>query len=304
MMPSTIPTRPAGAWHLCVSAPKPLALALETALEDRFAAVAAFEVDEAAGLWRVDAYVDAEPDRGSIGVALALAARAAGGAAEPTWTLEELPPTDWLAETYARFPPIRIGRFFIHGSHIGEPVPASAIGLMIDAATAFGSGDHPTTAGCLEALEAYAKTRPRGGRARALDMGAGTGILAFAVAKRLRWPVLAADIDAESVRVGRINARANRVADRVRVIGSAGYAAPAIARTGPFDLVLANILARPLMAMAKDLHRALKPGGTAILSGLLIPQEPMVLSAHRAQGLHLVRKLHRGAWSTLVLRRP
>ncbi len=304
MIPATVPTRPAAAWHLTVSVPKRIALAIEAALADRFEAVSAFEIDGPSGLWRVDAYAGAEPDRAALGIAMALAARAAGALAEPAWTLEALPPTDWLAETYARFPPIRLGRFFIHGSHVGEPVPPSAIGLMIDAATAFGSGEHPTTAGCLAAVEDYAKTKAPGGRARALDMGAGTGILAIAVAKQLRWPVLAADIDPESVRVGRVNARANRVAGRVRVIPSAGYAAPEIARTGPFDLVLANILARPLVAMAKDLRRALGPGGTAVLSGLLTRQEPMVLSAHRLQGLVLARRWRRGAWSTLVLRRP
>lgn len=303
MIPTTIPTRPSTAWHFSTTTTKPVSAALETLLVGAFDAIAAFEVDEAAGVWQVDAYADGEPDRAAVSVTVALAAQIGGGIAEPDWTLTRLPPTDWLAATYAQFPPIRIGRFFIHGSHIADPLPNGSIGLMIDAATAFGSGDHPTTAGCLAALEAYAKGQRSGGPRRALDMGAGTGILAFAVAKRLGWAVLAADIDGESVRVGRVNARANQVGDRVRVIPSAGYAAPEIRRFGPYDLVLANILARPLVAMAKDLRRALRRGGTAILSGLLVSQEPMVLQAHRAQGLVLVRRHRRGAWSTLVLRR-
>jgi ribosomal protein L11 methyltransferase len=180
-------------------------------------------------------------------------------------------------------------------------VPAGRYGLLIVAATAFGSGEHDTTRLCLEALQELARQRRV---RRPLDVGCGSGILSLAAALLWRVPVLGSDLDPESVRVARDNARLNRLRSLVTIVGGNGYGAPAIRRRAPFDLIVANILARPLCRLAPDLARHLEPGGVAILSGLLIEQEAQVAAAHRAQGLALVGRRRSRAWSALILRRP
>ncbi|NNG03229.1 MAG: 50S ribosomal protein L11 methyltransferase [Inquilinus sp.] len=283
-------------WRVAVTVPAALAELVGEALGDTVSAVSVFGEEEAPTRL-VEGFGAAKPDRAALAVRLALLARARG-VDEPELAIERIPPTDWLAASYQAFPPIRVGRFHIHGSHEPGEVPAGAIGLCIDAATAFGTGEHPTTAGCLTALEQLAKRR---GVGRALDMGCGSGILAFAVARLWHTPVLAVDVDAESVRVARHNARLNRVAGLVRAARGDGYASRAVAGGGPYDLIVANILARPLAAMAKDLSAHLAPGGTAILAGLLERQQAQVLAAHRAQGLVLVGRVRAGIWPTLIL---
>ncbi len=169
---------------------------------------------------------------------------------------------------------------------------------MIDAATAFGTGEHPSTRGCLIALAELARRQP----IRApLDIGAGTGILSLAAAKLLRRRVLASDVDPGSVAVARHNAARNGVAGLVRVSRASGYRGQALRRRG-YDLILANILARPLAVMAAGLARHLAPGGHAVLSGLLRRQEPIVLAPHRGLGLALEQRIVIDGWSTLVLR--
>jgi ribosomal protein L11 methyltransferase len=276
------------------------ALTVAAMLDELAGAVAAFETraedGDNAALWRVEAY-PREPvlDAGTE-IRLALAAAGEGGRllriAE-----ERLPECDWLAENRRAFPPQRIARFLIHGSHWHGPVPASAIAIEIDAATAFGTGEHASTRGCLLALEGLRRRRFR----RPLDIGTGSGILAIAAAKRLRRPVIAGDIDPEAVRVARHHARRNGLAGRIRTVRAMGYRSRALRRSD-YDLILANILARPLALMARDLKRAIAPGGTAVLAGLLRRQEALVLAAHRAQGLSLERRLVIEGWSTLVLR--
>ena len=202
---------------------------------------------------------------------------------------------DWLAENRRAFPPQRIGRFLIHGSHWREAAPAGAIPIEIDAATAFGTGEHPSTRGCLIALDRLAKAR-RFRRPR--DIGTGSGILAIAAARTLHRPVIASDLDPGSVRVARHHARCNGVADHVRVARGSGAG-----RSRGHDLVFANILARPLALMARGLARAAAPGGVAILSGLLRRQEAGVLAAYRPQGLSLRSRIVIDGWSTLILRK-
>jgi ribosomal protein L11 methyltransferase len=211
---------------------------------------------------------------------------------------ERLPERDWLEENRLAFPPIRIGRFFVHGSHWRGTMPAGAIAIEIDAATAFGTGEHPSTAGVLLALEMLARRRRF---QRPLDIGAGSGILSIAAAKRLKRKIVASDIDCAAARVARHHAQRNGLTGRVRVLCAPGYRSRAL-RGRRVDLVLANILARPLMLMARDLAGVLTPGGVAVLSGLLRRQEAMVLAAHRAQHLMLVRRLAIDGWSTLILR--
>jgi ribosomal protein L11 methyltransferase len=286
-------------WKMAVEAPdERLADAFAAVLDVTGAAITAFEV-EPKGRWLVQGFVQGKPDRPPLEAGLALAALAYD-AAEPELVLEQLPDTDWVRENQESFPPMRIGRYWVHGSHVADAVPGGAIGLLIDAATAFGTGEHATTHGCLMALDRLAR---RGRRRRILDMGTGTGILAIAAAKTWQVPVLACDIDRNSVKVAAENVALNGVAHLVTCRPSDGYSAPEVRAGGPYDLIFANILARPLVAMAPDLARHLAPGGVAILSGLLAGQETFVRTAHRAQGLHFRRRLPKTGWHTLVFQR-
>lgn len=251
--------------------------------------------------WLITALYRAPPDERAIATGLALIA-ASCDVPEPELAIAPLPPADWLAEAYAGFPARHIGRFFVHGSHI-RAAPGGALSLLIDAATAFGSGEHATTEGCLLAMSDLARRGPN--IARVLDMGTGSGILSVGMAKLFsRARIAAVDIDAESARVAAANAKLNGVADRIRAVQGNGYHSPLAARGPRFDVIIANILARPLIAMAPDLARRLQPGGTAILSGLLSRQERAVLGAHKAVGLRLVGRKPIGEWTTLILRQP
>jgi ribosomal protein L11 methyltransferase len=264
-------------------------------LDDATDAVSAFET--ALGEWRLEAYPKSSLLSPELSARLALAAAGAGGELLEAHE-QKLPNRDWLAENQLAFPPVRIGRFFVYGSHHRGGVPTGAIGIKLDAATAFGTGEHPSTRGCLMALSALARQQPI---RHPLDIGAGTGILSIAAAKLLCRPVLASDIDAGSVAVARHNIARNGVASLVRVGHAAGYRGAALRPHG-YDLVLSNILARPLAVMAADLARHLMPGGYAVLAGLLRRQEPIVLAPHRALGLALERRIVVDGWSTLVLR--
>jgi len=268
--------------------------ALEEALEPL--AVALLRFERAKGKrWRIDALFAARPQRKAVQSMLD-----ALGLGNRAWQLDRLPDRDWVAESQARLPPLKVGRFFIHGSHHRAAPPRGRLALEIDAGIAFGTGRHQTTRGCLELIERLARTPP----VRALDLGCGTGILALAMAKLWGVEVLAADNDPDAVAVTRENAERNGLSGLIRPLRSEGYRAAALKRGGSFDLIVANILARPLIEMAPDLARHLAPGGRAILSGLLIEQEPEVLAAHRAQGLRCEARRHHGDWSALLLRKP
>lgn len=274
------------------------ALAVAAALDELAGAVSAFEIREAGALWRVEAYPRTPVLDTAFEIRLALAAAGAGGRLIAVGE-ERLPERDWLAENRRAFPPLRIGRFFVHGSHWSGPAPPGAIAIEIDAATAFGTGEHPSTRGCLVALDMLVRSRRF---RRPLDIGTGSGVLAIAAAKLLHRPVLASDIDCAAVRVATHHVRRNGLAGRVRTVCAPGYRSRALRRSD-YDLIFANILARPLALMARDLKRALAPGGLAVLAGLLRRQEQLVLTAHRAQGLALERRIVIDGWSTLILRR-
>jgi ribosomal protein L11 methyltransferase len=211
-----------------------------------------------------------------------------------------VPEKDWVAESQRELAPIRAERFFVHGSHFAGKPPRGSIAIEIDAGLAFGTGRHETTRGCLLALVRLSKQRKF---RRPLDLGTGSGILAIAMAKLWDVAVLASDNDPQATRVARENAGLNGVGERVRVATGAGYAAPAVRDGGPFDLVTANILARPLMRLAPGLARHLAPKGIALLSGLLVEQEEMVLAAHRKVGLDLLWRIRLGEWSVLAVGR-
>lgn len=294
-------------WRVRFVIPQHAVEAFETALEDHCEAFLCFLIEDDGpqhGQWQVDAYSPSKPDMAGMTTALALAAKAVG-IADPELTIEHESARNWLAENLQTFPPIRAGRYFVHGSHFEGRPPHGAIPLLVDAATAFGSGEHQSTYGCLLALNDLAKRGEplRIGHGRALDMGCGSGILALAMARTWRVPVVATDIDEESVRVTQFNARRNGVADLMTCFPGDGFKTRQVWQDAPYDIVCANILARPLCSMSNLLAQSVAPGGRVILAGLLNRQEPMVLSAYRAQGLSLERRYRLAPWSTLVLKK-
>jgi ribosomal protein L11 methyltransferase len=290
-------SRAEGLWRVTLHTPNVTAAAAATDALGDLDAVSAFEERDGRS-WCVEGFAREKPDQGPLLARIALVwLDFDGPPPEPSW--EKLPRRDWVSINQASFQPLAVGRFFIHGSHFKGRIPPGRIALEIDAATAFGTGEHATTRGCLTMLDAVAARGPH----RILDMGTGTGILAMGAAKRWRRRVVARDIDPESVRVTAHNVRRNGVAPLISVGRSNGYRDRGVMQRRPYDLVLANILARPLERMAADLRRALKPGGIAVLSGLLAYQEAGVLAAHRSAGLSLRQRIVIDGWSTLVLGR-
>ncbi len=270
----------------------------EAALNSVCRAVSFFQ-NEGAGTWDISAVKERGAYEDDLLGAIILAEILTG--VTPALIRSLVPAGGWLARTKAAFPEQLIGRrFAVRGTHIEAPPVSGRITLTLDAGLAFGSGEHNSTRGCLVALERIARhLRPR----RILDLGTGSGVLAIAAAKLLHRRVLATDIDARAARVAAANARLNNVAGRVHAIRADGWSVKAIRRHAPFDLVFANILARPLCAMAHSLAAALAPGGIAVLAGLLNTQSNWVLSAHRGAGLTLERRIIDGAWTTLILRK-
>ena len=267
----------------------------EAALQTVCVTVAYFR-DEPTDTWRVEGVREAGWGDDQLAGALALAA-AVGGIEPAALQVGPIEAEGWLARTVESFAEFPIGRFLIRPTHVPDPVVYGRTVLRLDAGLAFGSGEHASTQGCLMAFSAIAHRKPR----RVLDLGTGSAILALAAAKRLHRPVLATDIEPWSVRVAADNAALNGVQRFVAARLADGWR-HRVVRAGRYDLVFANILARPLCAMAHDLAAHLAPRGTAILAGLLGTQARMVLAAHRRQGLRLERRIDVGPWSTLVLR--
>lgn len=207
---------------------------------------------------------------------------------------------DWVSEVQKSFPPLQAGRFFIYGSHYKDAIPAGTTPILIDAGMAFGSGEHETTSGCLKALDDLGQAHRF---TKLLDMGCGSGILAVAMAKLWQQPVVAADIDEVAVRVTEENGRINGEEKLLITCTSDGYQHPLIGEHAPYDLIVANILARPLVELAPELAKHLAPGGWVVLSGLLDRQEKDVIAAHEAQGLTFIKRFPQNGWHTLVLRK-
>ncbi|MBI4184775.1 MAG: 50S ribosomal protein L11 methyltransferase [Proteobacteria bacterium] len=289
-------------WRLRLRVPAAALGAFEAALQPFVQSIAIAAEAAGDGRLEVEAVARSRPGEGALGIALALAA-AGTGVAPPVAEVAPLAPADWLSESLKAHGPVAAGRYLVHGSHYAGRIPAGRIGITVDAGLAFGSGQHESTRGCLIALDRLARERGRARVRAALDMGCGSGILAAAIAKTWRVPVLACDIDPVAVAVAREVARMNGVGRWVRPLKSAGYRARAIGQRAPFGLVVANILARPLCRMAPALSRALAPAGVAVLSGLLAWEEAEVLAAHRAQGLGLLGRIALGGWRTLILSR-
>ncbi len=226
----------------------------------------------------------------------------ATGIAASEVLFETLAERDWVAESQRALPPEEIGSFFVHGSHVTSRPPPALIPLLIDANQAFGTGRHESTRGCLEALSRLAEDRRF---ARVLDLGCGSGVLALGAAKL--WPearVLAADNDPIAIRVASENARLNGAAETIATLVSDGFADPALAEAAPFDLILANILAEPLIALAPGFAAHLAPGGLLVLAGLLAKEGPAVEAAQSAAGLRPLTSHDLAEWRILVMERP
>ncbi len=250
------------------------------------------------GLWSVDAYFES-------GGMDEIAARIRDGLGSDAFgaplTVDAVPETDWVAEGLKTLTPVVAGRFLVHGSHNRRGACAGRIAIEIDAGQAFGTGHHASTAGVLTLLD---RLIGAGHFERVLDLGTGSGVLAIALAKALRRPVLASDIDPVAVAVATENAARNDVRHRIRTVVAAGVAHPAIRQSAPYDLVVANILAEPLRRLAPRLAPLVAPGGIVVLSGLLSHQRERVVAAYRAQGMRLTTVRNFGGWAVLVLSRP
>lgn len=254
--------------------------------------VGVFEVEDDSGLWEVGAYFTEAPDD----TALLILSTALD--AKP-FTVSELPETDWVAHVRRELAPVEAGRFFVYGSHDADKVPPGKHALLIEAAMAFGTGHHGTTLGCLQALDRLADQGFHG--QHVVDIGCGTAVLAMAAAAI--WPesILASDIDAQAVEVAEANLRANGMERRVEVVEAAGFDHAAL--NGPFDLIFANILKGPLVALAPDLTARLEIGGFAILSGILNEQADDVIAVYAQLGNSLAHRAEIGDWTTLTLKK-
>ncbi len=249
------------------------------------------EEDEDRGLWRIDAYPVSEAETDRLRQLLE-------DFKELKVTAEALADADWLAMALSGLPPVRAGRFFIYGVHDRGRAPVNAVNLRIEAGAAFGTGHHGTTVGCLLAYDRLLKARRF---SRVLDVGAGTGVLAIAALRTGARTAVGTDIDPVSVRICRENARVNQVP--ARFAHANGLQHPLVRAGAPYDLVFANILARPLVSLSQAISSAIRPGGVAILSGLLRHQERYVLAAYLARGFKVDFRIRRDAWAALALRK-
>lgn len=248
------------------------------------------EEDETKDVWRIDAYPTTSDEADGI------VRRLRDGGLEVA--VEDLMDADWIAMSLSGLPPVRAGRFFVYGAHDRGKVPVDTVNLRIEAGAAFGTGHHGTTVGCLELFDAVLA---EGSPAKVLDVGTGTGVLAIAANLTGSPVAVGTDIDAPSVRIAAENAEINGAAVTMVEDGDLSHAE--VVRHATYDLVFANILARPLIELSGPIHDVLHPGGHAILSGLLRSQEDEVRSAYEALGFTLERTVHHDAWSALLLRR-
>jgi ribosomal protein L11 methyltransferase len=253
-------------------------------------------VDNGAGRWRVAMYFRAAPDETMV---RRLTAAAAGTAVAKALRFELVAAKDWVRESLAGLAPVTAGRFIVHGAHDRARIPFNRIGIEIEAALAFGTGHHGTTRGCLLALDRICKSLAGNAPQRILDLGTGSGVLAIAAARALRQPVLATDVDGSAVRAARANAALNRAGSFIEVVKADGVTGPKLRERAPYDLVLANILLRPLQRLAAPLTRLTAPGARIVLSGLLASQASAAIAAYR--GLALERRIDLDGWTTLVL---
>lgn len=280
----------------------PIPKALTDAIQDLLAASAAapeavslWEMDEALGIWEISAYfASVESARKAAELVGELGIR------PDQIVIQSLPDEDWVRFALKELSPVRAGPFLVHGSHDQRARRPHGVNLEIDAGLAFGTGHHGTTLGCLLAFDAALRTHHR---PRVLDLGCGSAILAIAAAKRCKVRVLACDIDPVAVTIAHANAQVNEAGPFIKTLVADGPGAPYIAASGPFDIIFANILARPLARFARSLSFLVARNGALILSGITREQERWIGAAYRRFDLVVSSRIHIGEWSTLTLRR-
>jgi ribosomal protein L11 methyltransferase len=284
-------------YRASVTLPRRLAETVSVALSELYwpPAEAVGLFDNGMATWRVDAYFSERPQEANLHRLLA-----EHGADEGEFSIEPVPDADWVAITQERLHPVHAGRFAIHGHHDRARAGHGRWAIEIDAGQAFGTAHHGSTRGCLEALDALAK---RERFARILDLGTGTGVLAIAAARLWHTRVIASDIDPVSVAIAADNARRNGAGALVTAVAAGGLAHPLIRAGAPYELVTANILARPLIGLAPALVRAMRPCGVLVLSGITSDQAARVAAAYRATGFVLERQIIIEDWVTLTVRR-
>ncbi len=263
---------------------------LERAFEDDGFPIANTEIDEDRQIHEVSVYVEDGPEE--------VAARIDTLVGPGKFAVEELPDIDWVLHSLEGLKPVRAGRFFVHGSHDRDRIEPGDIPIEIDAGLAFGTGHHGTTAGCLELIAEVVETEHP---TNALDLGAGSAVLAIAIAKLAPIPILATDIDPVAVTVAAENAAKNGVAEHIVTATAEGFGHRIFQSHAPFDLIVANILANPLIELAPSIKAHLAPGGSIILSGILESQHDAVLAAYLAQGLTHKKTLRREGWVAIHL---
>ena len=289
-------------WRINFRVPKANRKVFEDLLEPYCIALSSFE-DEKSNEWKIECFTTTEPD--NIGIDRKLEHLAKKNCiSTPKATFDMVPPRNWLANNLIDFPPIQIGRYYIHGSHIQPTALGGMIQLELDTGLAFGSGEHATTEGCLRAMEQLSR---QFNFKKILDMGCGSGILAIAATKTWRRPTIASDIDDEATRVTIENTKKNGLKGLINTTCGIGYSSELVRNNAPYDLILCNILANPLVQMAGDLSHHLdsapKRRQFVILSGLLECDSNRVIAAHRARGLHLYNKIIINGWVALVMTR-
>lgn len=269
---------------------------LDARFDDKGLPISIFEADEERGLFEVSLYAEDDVETVATQVRETLAALEAA----PALTLEPVPEIDWVSHSLAGLTPVRVGRFLVHGSHDRQLRRPGDITIEIEAGLAFGTGHHGTTAGCLQAIARVLQSEaPR----QALDLGAGSAVLAIAIARAARIPVLATDIDPVAVDVAKQNIRLNEVESLIDAHTATGFHHRVFSEWRPFDLIVANILARPLMGLAPGMARHLAPGGSLILSGILERQRRSVIAAYNGQGFRHIRTDTREGWVTIHMKR-
>ncbi|MCI5085059.1 MAG: 50S ribosomal protein L11 methyltransferase [Rhodovulum sp.] len=267
--------------------------AMETLIPEPYG-VGVFEIEDGSGLWEVGGYFNEAPD--VAGLALLAAMHQA-----KDFTVSELPDVDWVAKVKRELAPVVAGRFFVYGSHDADQIPEGSVALLIEAAMAFGTGHHGTTLGCLRALDLLAERGFVG--KNVADIGCGTAVLAMAAAKIWDGVMMASDIDQVAVDVAEANVTANDLAGRVKCVEAAGFDHPDLQAKAPFDLVFANILKGPLIALAPDMASNIQSGGYAILSGILNPQADEVVATYGENGFTVINREEITDWTCLLLQR-
>lgn len=270
--------------------------ALDALFEEDGWPLAITEIDEDKDIHELSIYIDGDAESPEAETSRALTDLGIASTLER----EVLPDIDWVTKSLEGLKPVRAGRFLVHGSHDRAKRRIGDLTIEIEAGLAFGTGHHGTTAGCLEMIDRVVRSEhPR----NALDLGTGSAVLAIALAKLARIPVLATDIDPIATRVAAENARLNGVSAFVDCRTATGFHHRAFATYGPFELIVANILAKPLMRLSPQMARFIAPGGSIILSGILDRQRDAVVSAYVGQNFRHITTLHREGWVTIHLKR-